>query len=102
MTVQVPADAAQDPAGNGNEAGGVFTITADVTPPMVTIASAATPPVNAAFEVTITFNEDVTGFEASEITVTNGAASSLQGSGANYAATITPDSRRQRDRTGPR
>ena len=90
VTVQVPADAARDAAGNGNEAGNIFTMTADVTAPTVTISSGATSPVNAAFSVTITFNEDVTGFEVGEITVTNGAASNLQGSGAAYTATIAP------------
>ena len=60
------------------------------TPPTVAITSAATSPVDTAFAVTITFSEDVTGFEVSEITVTNGAASNLQGSGASYTATITP------------
>ena len=90
VTVQVPADAARDPAGNGNEAGDLFTITADVTRPTVTVGSEATPPVNATFEVTITFSEDVTGLEAGEITVTNGAASNLQGSGSSYTATIAP------------
>ena len=43
-----------------------------------------------AFEVTITFSEAVTGFEQSEITVTNGTVSSFNGSGTSYTAEITP------------
>ena len=73
-----------------------------MTPPTVTVGSEATPPVNAAFEVTIIFSEDVTGFQVGEISVTNGAASNLQGSRASYTATITPGGRRRRDRAGPR
>ena len=43
-----------------------------------------------AFDVTITFSESVTGFEQSDISVTNGSATAFSGSGANYTATITP------------
>ena len=48
-----------------------------------------------AFEVTITFSEDVTGFEADDISLTGSAtaeASVLMDSGSEYTATITPAS----------
>ena len=47
-------------------------------------------PVAGAFEVTITFTEEVTGFEAQEVTVAGGSVE-LTGSGAAYTATVTPD-----------
>ncbi len=41
-------------------------------------------------DVTFTFSEDVTGFEAADITVDNGSLKDLTGSGAEYSATVTP------------
>ena len=41
-------------------------------------------------EVTFDFSEDVTGFEAADITVDNGSLADLTGSGAAYSATVTP------------
>ena len=47
---------------------------------------------NDEFEITITFNEDVTGFETDDITVTGPASvTNLTGTGAAYTATITPN-----------
>ena len=56
----------------------------------VTLASAASDPTNAAFTVTATFSESVTGFDAGDISVTNGIAGSFSGSGASYSFTVTP------------
>ncbi len=47
---------------------------------------------NGPFTATVTFSEPVTGFDIGDIVVGNGTASGLSGSGANYAATITPRS----------
>ena len=46
------------------------------------------------FEITITFSENVTGFDATDIELGGGvtATASLTGSGTNYTATITPTS----------
>ena len=47
-----------------------------------------------AFDVTITFSESVTGFTASDITLSgtaNARVTALTGSGSVYTATITPD-----------
>ena len=41
--------------------------------------------------LSITFGESVTGFELSDIVVTNGTASNFSGSGASYTADITAD-----------
>ncbi|MDE0021100.1 MAG: Ig-like domain-containing protein [Candidatus Poribacteria bacterium] len=46
--------------------------------------------VTGSFEAAISFSETVTGFEASDIEVTNGEAASLEGSGYNYTAVIEP------------
>ncbi len=62
----------------------------DQTRPSVEIHTEASAPVGGAFEVTITFSWAVTGFEQSEITVTNGTVSSFSGSGTSYTAEITP------------
>ncbi len=43
-----------------------------------------------AFIATFTFSEVVTGFAVGDISVNNGAASELTGSGVTYTATITP------------
>ncbi len=90
VTVKVNADAATDAAGNGNEASDTSTSTYSTDAPTVTITGvpAAT---NAAFTVTFTFSEAVTGFAEGDITVVNGVAGSFTGSGTTYNAEITPN-----------
>ncbi|SFE81662.1 Alpha-tubulin suppressor [Paenibacillus algorifonticola] len=63
----------------------------DNTAPTVTVSSSASQTVNAAFPVTITFNESVIGFTVDDLAVVNGTASNLVSVGAStYTATITP------------
>ncbi len=90
LRVEVGSNVALDGLGFGNEAAAPFFIDADLTRPEVEITSEATGPVGVALEVTIAFSEAVTGFEQSEITVTNGTVSSFSGSGTSYTAEITP------------
>ena len=45
--------------------------------------------VDGEFEVTVTFSEDVTGFDAADVEVVGGMVM-LSGSGAEYVATVTP------------
>ncbi len=90
VKVEVWADLATDEAGNGNRSARPFVIEADLTFPEVTIISQATGTVEGPFEVTITFSEAVTGFEQSEIEVTNGSVTRFSGSGTSYSAEITP------------
>ena len=40
--------------------------------------------------MTLTFGEAVTGFDVSDINVTNGTASNVQGSGSTYTFDVTP------------
>ncbi|MCP4708079.1 MAG: VCBS repeat-containing protein, partial [Planctomycetes bacterium] len=62
-------------------------------PPTPTITGPASPTNNDPFDVTINFGETVTGFEMSDIMVSNGAASNLIDNGnGQYAATIDADS----------
>ena len=90
VTVNVPANTAQDAAGNGNTAAGQYSVTNSQTVPSLTITGPAGP-VNAAFVATFTFSETVTGFALGDIVVGNGAASNFQSASATvYSATITP------------
>tara|TARA_R110000868_G_scaffold13892_1_gene64601 strand:+ start:47162 stop:54469 length:7308 start_codon:yes stop_codon:yes gene_type:complete len=89
VTVDVAADAAVDAAGNGNTAASQFAISADITVPTLAITGPATAQTGA-FTSTFTFSESVSGFALGDISVGNGAASNLAGSGAVYTATITP------------
>ncbi len=45
----------------------------------------------AAFTVTFTFSESVTGFVTGDVTVTNGDTSSFSGSGSSYTVVVTPN-----------
>ncbi|MEQ6124971.1 Ig-like domain-containing protein, partial [Pseudotenacibaculum sp. MALMAid0570] len=90
VTVEVPENVSQDAATNGNESSEVFEIDFDGTRPTVVITSSVPDPTNAAFDVTITFSEDVTGFEMSDLDLGNATASNFAGTGSVYTATITP------------
>ena len=65
-------------------------VDADTTSPTVAISSDAIAPLSGAFAIAVTFSEPVTGFALGDLVVGNGGASQLGGSGASYAATITP------------
>ena len=88
VTVDVAAGVAHDVAGNGNSAAAQYAVTADLVAPSVTLRGPAGP-VAGAFTVTITFSESVSGFESSEVTVSNGTAA-LSGTGSSYSAVVTP------------
>jgi Bacterial Ig-like domain/Secretion system C-terminal sorting domain len=91
VTVSVAADMAEDDATNGNTTSPTFTRVYDNVGPTVTITSAAPDPTNVTpIPVTITFSESVTGFLLDDITVANGVAGDLAGSGAVYTANISP------------
>ena len=56
----------------------------------VALQTQVSAPVGRVFEVTIIFSEAVTGFERSEIAVTNGSVTDFSGSAPTYKAEITP------------
>ncbi len=91
VTVDVNAAVAQDAAGNDNTAATQFSIDADLTAPSVTISTTASDPTNGSFTATFTFSEAVTGFDAADITVSNGSAGGFNVlSSTVYTAEITP------------
>ncbi|WP_323760472.1 Ig-like domain-containing protein [Maricaulis sp.] len=91
VTVDVATGAASDGAGNPSTAAAQFSINTDATPPGLVISLPGAT-VEGTFTATFTFSEGVTGFEVSDIAVTNGAASALTpGATGVYTATITPE-----------
>ncbi len=90
VTINISAAVATDAAGNGNTSA-TFTITSDRTAPTVTLSTSATSPTNlAAIPFTATFSESVSGFDASDITVTNGTVQNFSGSGTTYTFEVVP------------
>lgn len=91
VTVSVGSGVAVDSASNGNTPSLVLSRTVDRVGASVTITSSVGQICNTVpFSVTFTFSEWVSGFDVGDISVTNGAASNLTGSGAVYTADITP------------
>ena len=79
-----------DPAGNSSNPVTVPFTNGDVSAPTVEITGAPQVSIDP-FTVTIVFNEDVNGFELSDISVSNGAASNFVVIDAqNYRVTIDP------------
>ncbi|MFQ6547715.1 Ig-like domain-containing protein [Aestuariibius sp. 2305UL40-4] len=75
---------------DGNTAAQRFSIESDLTRPGVTISGVPSV-ITALFTATITFSEDVTGFELADITVTGGTSSDLTSvSGRSYTIVVTP------------
>ena len=89
VTVDVTARVARDSAGNGNTAATRLSVQADVDRPSVSITGPADTQTGA-FDATITFSEDVTGFEKGDVTVGNGTVTAFSGTGAAYTATVKP------------
>jgi hypothetical protein len=75
-----------------NNVASTTSILVDGVKPVPTITSTAEALTNAAFTVTFTYNEEVTGLESGDITVTNGVASDFTSvtAGTVWSATITP------------
>jgi hypothetical protein len=90
VTVNVAADVATDAAGNGNVLASQLSVSTDGTDPTVTLTSNANDPHSGVFTVTATFSEAVTGFVVGDISVNNGTAVNLSGSGTTYTFDVTP------------
>ena len=101
VTIQVKTDATQDLAQNSNTASDVTDpVHIDTIPPTVEITGIPTIEQNAAFALTITFSEPVTGFDKNDLAVTGEATvTATSGSGASYTATITPNANAEGDVT---
>ncbi|HEY3015907.1 MAG TPA: Ig-like domain-containing protein [Nocardioides sp.] len=75
--------------GNLPFAGETYTI--DKTRPTATVALPGPDPTKVSpFNGTISFSEDVAGLELADLTVTNGTATNLAGSGSSYTVDVTP------------
>ena len=93
LTISIAFGVVMDVDGDGNVASNEVTVTVDVQPPRVTEIMAPTTRMNGdAFDVTITFSEDVTGFDPSELTLTNATADNSWSSetATTYTVAITP------------
>ncbi|MYD78093.1 MAG: hypothetical protein F4239_04080, partial [Gammaproteobacteria bacterium] len=92
VTVTVAKDAATDEGGNkGPESAVKETATWDTAAPTVAIGVPEKINTTAPFTVTFIFSEDVTGFDATDVTMSGGTAEAFSGSGASYALVVTPD-----------
>ena len=92
-----------DAAGNLNTAASnEVTTTFDGTAPTVQLSTLATSVTGSApVDIDVVFSEPVTGFDATDLVVTNGSASAVTGSGAVYVATIIPTGAGDTDVTLP-
>ena len=91
VTIAIPANQVQDPAGNKNAASNTLSVAVDTAKPTVSLSTQATSPTNAAFTVTATISEAITApLVTSNITVTNGTASNVQKVGNDFTFTVTP------------
>lgn len=92
FSVTLKAGTTLDPAGNANLLSNTLTRNYDTVRPTVTITSTTAERSNASsIPLTVTFSESVSGFDSTDIGVTNGTVSSLSGSGADYSAIIIPN-----------
>lgn len=90
VTINIPAGAATDSGGRPSTAAS-FNITSDRNAPTVNLTTTASNPTNlAAIPFTATFSENVTGFTASDISVTNGTVQNFSGSGSTYTFEVVP------------
>ena len=85
LTVSIVAGAANDIAGNASQASISYEVVVDQTAPTVTVTGPAGPLGPAPLNLTITFSESVSGFEAEAIAVVGGSAT-VDGSGMDYTA----------------
>ncbi|MEJ6829939.1 MAG: sulfatase-like hydrolase/transferase [Akkermansiaceae bacterium] len=90
VTIGLPEGAVIDEQGNPNGESNQLSVTyANPLAPDVSLTT-PTSSVDANFEVTATFTQDVTGLEVGDFSVTNGTASNFLGGPSVYTVTITP------------
>ena len=90
VSVTVPANVAQDDAGNGNLVG-TGSWVYDATSPTVIITSTTTSPTRTApIYVSVTFDKTVVGFTVADVATTLGTVQNFSGSGAFYTFTVMP------------
>jgi hypothetical protein len=93
VDVTVPASVANDAAGNGNTASSTVSVNFTGTVVTANISTTASDPTNLdPIPFTVTFTEAVSGFQLSDIQVTNGTAQNFSGSGSSYTFEVVPAS----------
>ena len=93
LTISIPVGVVMDTETDYNVASNVVTVEVDVLAPRVTVINAPDANDEQAFDVSFTFSEAVTGFEPSELALTNATAASSWSSGetaTTYTVAITP------------
>lgn len=92
ITLKLLENVVADLAGFGNVASDVFSIDYDSTVPTVEISSTESSTTTISpIPVSFTFSEDISGFEISDVSVTNGTAGNFTSTNAkNYSVDITP------------
>ena len=103
LTIDVSGNAAADAAGNKSALSNQASVTIDQDAPEVTISNAPASTQNSAFDVTITFDETVTGFDADAVTLSPSGLATVTdvsaGSNNSYMVEITPEDDEQGDLT---
>ena len=92
VTIDISSGMATNTAGSGNLAAAQLVRTYDTTSPTVAITStvSSTATNQTPFPMTVTFSEAVTNFIVTDLTISNGTASSFAGSGTTYTMNVTP------------
>ena len=90
VTVQLPGGVVHDEAGNANDASNVASVFYNNTSPSCVIEGPVSPTASSPIIVNITFSAVVSGFTASDVSVTNGTKGNLSGALNSYSLQITP------------
>lgn len=91
VTIDIVGGAASDAAGNASGAAAQASIVSDTTKPTVSFTPALSEATNVSpLRVSVQFSEDVAGLDLSDLSITNGSASDLTGSGSSYSFDLTP------------
>ncbi|MEM9919484.1 MAG: Ig-like domain-containing protein [Bacteroidota bacterium] len=92
VSIQIPANAFQDAAGNTNEASNVLRVNyqiVDNSAPIATLSTAA-PEVQGPFQVTLRLNETPQDLDPSDLNITNATLDNWSGSGLDFQFQLTP------------
>ncbi|MGM0582297.1 MAG: Ig-like domain-containing protein [Bacteroidota bacterium] len=90
VTIDIAEGVTQDLAGNGNTAATQLTVTYDTTAPVAEFLEVPEATNDSEFTFFISFGEEVTGFEQTDLEVVNGTISAFGEAFGGFGATITP------------
>jgi len=91
VTTFFSADTVTDELGNPNTESNTLSFTFDTTAPVPTLATSAGPTPDST-KITVTFNEEVTGFESDDVSISNGTISDFQvvAAGVEFEFVVEP------------